>query len=617
MTTHKTTLCPGKDYIIKSAKDLKDAQFINLVAKRARKLVNPNLPLVKTTSEREKLEGEIKQYYEKINLAKDFLPASFLKIGASKAEAICRIRTPRSLGTGFLIAPGILMTNNHVLEDEEKARESVAEFGYEIGQNATIVAIDPDRIFITSAELDFTIVGCVMTGLEDIQPIRLKIDPASITRSERVNIIQHPRGRHKEIAIHDNKVKRVKDKVIWYTTDTEPGSSGSGVFDNDWELVALHHAGWSEGNGTATNEGIKITSIIDFILANQRNENFNNQNLNLLLENLQGISPYWGFFDFYNLKQNKQLEVEIPAYTGTENFADIGVWNIEHFNNNISTPRVNAVAKVMANLAMDVFGLTEVEAGAMDKLKTSLGSFGLAMDYVLLDARGSQDIAILYDKETSSVEKMDEYYTTYSAQLDAKTPSGKTAFPRKPLFAKCEVKHNDLKVEFIFIVVHLKAFGDAVSKSRRRLAAEMLSEIIASIRENEDLPVIIGGDFNEVLTNDVLSPLQDSPDLFALTSDDANNDAISYVGARHRSLIDHIIVSNDVNMGDISGDDAAIVRLDKSVADFPDQISDHVPVVFRMIFKENDTPVQASQQATKHMIELPDNASLIEIVVKN
>ena len=73
--------------------------------------------------------------------------------------------------------------------------------------------------------------------------------------------------------------------------------------------------------------------------------------------------------------------------------------------------------------------------------------------------------------------------------------------------------------------------------------------------------------------------------MLAMTADDATTDAVSYVGGSRRSLIDHIIVSRDLRLGDISNDDAAIVRLDRSVRDFADDVSDHVPIVFRMILR--------------------------------
>ena len=144
----------------------------------------------------------------------------------------------------------------------------------------------------------------------------------------------------------------------------------------------------------------------------------------------------------------------------------------------------------------------------------------------------------------------------------------------------------------------------------------MLAEIIEDIRQNEGLPVVLGGDFNEQLDNDVLSALTDTPDLFAMTADDATTDAISYVGTSHRSLIDHIITSRDVVAGDISGDDAAIVRLDASVSDFSDTVSDHVPVVFRMVMREDpiEHPIDDDDDGQNiTSIDIPDGSNKVEV----
>ncbi len=55
------------------------------------------------------------------------------------------------------------------------------------------------------------------------------------------------------------------------------------------------------------------------------------------------------------------------------------------------------------------------------------------------------------------------------------------------------------------------------------------------------------------------------------------------------------MVSSDAVLGEISGDDAAIVRLDRSVRDFSDQVSDHVPIVLRLIFN----PLPAEDPAVR------------------
>ena len=610
-----TPLCPDKKGVVKKAKDLSNEDFQRLVARRARALLNKRVDPFTNKKTRKEAEREISQFFEKINLGADFLPAIYLVNGATRAKAVCRISTPRSLGTGFLIADGnYIMTNNHVLNSIDQAARSTAEFGFEEGsEDVTRIALLPDLLFITDRNLDFTIVACDSTTLVDVEPIALLRNPATVSRNEQVNIIQHPSGRKKEIAIHNNRVKRIQDLVIHYETDTEPGSSGSPVFNNAWELVALHHAGWSEGGGQATNEGVRMSAIVAHLLRLEHTEARQREGLENILRTIPDSSPYLGFFDVVGVGRYDKYEVEVPDFTGNPDFADIGFWNIEHFNDTVTNTRVQDVADVFSRLSMDVMGLVEVQQGALDRLVTEMQSRGDAVDYQYLNVSGRQDLAVLYDVDTSTVELVEDIPNRHAELLNARSPSGKTVFPRHPLFAKCSVTEgNSTPVEFIMIVVHLKAFGDAQSRARRRLAAQALATIIQDIHETEQIPVVLGGDFNERLDTDVLSALTGSPDLFSMTADDASNNAISYVGQRHRSLIDHIIVSRDVQAGDIAGDDAAIVRLDRSVSDFASDVSDHVPIVFRMIYRNRPIVIE-EPEPEPHRISIPEGSSTVAV----
>ena len=607
-------LCPGKSKFIKDSKDLGKASFRRLVARRTRKVVEVEAPLTAREPDRRKNEKAI---LEKVSGTADFLPASFLTEGAARSRAVCRIVVPtargRSFGTGFLISPTAIMTNNHVLENEDQARDAIAEFRYEDGTVPVTVVLRPDRLFVTDTRLDYSIVACEGQGLADIPPIRLRRNPALITRYERLSIIQHPQARRKEIAIHDNKVLRVKDVVLWYSTDTEPGSSGSPAFNSDWELVGLHHAGWVE-NGKTTNEGIRVSAIVDHLIRRfNRDESAGSQDaIRELLSFVTDTSPYLGFFDSSGLAKSDH-EIQVDGFQGSPEFADVGIWNIEHFNNRIADRRVTDVADVVDRLSMDAFGLSEVENGAMTRLRDELNSRGNRYDFVLRDTRGSQDLAVLFDQDTSTVTRRKDIADRHAGLLRKKTPAGKTAFPRWPLFAHCRVGDTRKAVEFIMIVVHLKAFGDVQSRARRRLAGEILADIIEDVRATEKLPVVLGGDFNERLDNDVLAAIKDTPDLVALTVDDATDGAISYVGARHRSLIDHIIVSSDARLGSIGGDDAAIVRLDRSVSNFSDVASDHVPIVFRMIYRPRPLPIDPSDGRDGVTVSIPDGADKVTL----
>lgn len=565
------------------------------------------------------LEKGIEQFFEKIHRGADFLPASFLEEGASRARAVCRITAPHptkpgwiTYGTGFLVADGVLMTNNHVLATADLAKSATAEFDYAEGLAPILVAVDPGHLFMTDEDLDYTIVGCDTTGLDGLPHVPLLRDPATVVANERVNIVQHPAGRKKEVALHDNRIiDASKVEVVRYRTDTEGGSSGSPVFNNEWDLVALHHAGWREGE-TATNEGIRISAIVTDLLRRLRSDGGGTEAAAAVAEAIGGISPMLGFFDTAGLVGDDGLEVEVPDFQGDTRFADVGFWNIEHFRDDVSDTRLEAVADVVAGLAMDVMGLVEVQAGALDRLVVSLTSRGYDYGHVVLDVPGSQDLALLHDRDTTRVELRTDLNERHRERLQARTAAGKTAFPREPLFAKCTVDEGDSAVEFLAIVLHLKAFGDAQSRSRRRLAATKLAEIVEDIRSREGLPVVLGGDYNELLTNDVLTPLTDSPDLFALTADDAVSGAISYVGGSHRSLIDHVIVSSDVRLGEISGDDAAIVRLDRSIADFAGRVSDHAPIAFRMIYRDAPIPLEPTIGGD-HVVSVPEGAGSVHL----
>ena len=80
---------------------------------------------------------------------------------------------------------------------------------------------------------------------------------------QHVNIIQHPRKRRKEVAVQRNHLTNIYVNRVRYQTDTEPGSSGSPVFNNQWDLIAIHHAAGEKQNSVwISNEGMRIDKIV-------------------------------------------------------------------------------------------------------------------------------------------------------------------------------------------------------------------------------------------------------------------------------------------------------------------------------------------------------------------
>lgn len=208
----------------------------------------------------------------------DLFPISYLESGLKAGKSVCRIevrdRIGRVLGygTGFMVSPSLLLTNNHVLEDGEAAQYSLAQFNCETDLNllprpVKSFRIDPARFFITDRDLDFTLVAVDKISAEGITLSEfgyLPFIPAAGKIREYVSCIQHPEGAPKAVAIRENELIALLDNFVHYVTDTQPGSSGSPVFSDDWKVVALHHAGVpdkADPKKYVANEGVRISSI--------------------------------------------------------------------------------------------------------------------------------------------------------------------------------------------------------------------------------------------------------------------------------------------------------------------------------------------------------------------
>ncbi|HUS32939.1 MAG TPA: DNA/RNA non-specific endonuclease [Kofleriaceae bacterium] len=186
----------------------------------------------------------------------DLQDLNYLEVGIAVARGVARIRVPGGSGTGSLIGPRIIMTNNHVIgSPAELDSRSRAQFdvqddadGRPLPQQA--FALDPGFFFFTSKELDITLIG-IAERSDAGRPASMypwvRIGPADsdLKDKDALTIIQHPLGGMKQIAFRNNDVIVVQDlpQFVHYTTDTQPGSSGSPCFDDLWRLVALHHSG--------------------------------------------------------------------------------------------------------------------------------------------------------------------------------------------------------------------------------------------------------------------------------------------------------------------------------------------------------------------------------------
>ena len=181
----------------------------------------------------------------------------------------------------MLVGPDLLLTNQHVLDSAELLEDARARFDYSLDEAGVAAA---GRVFrfkkdfyhaSPSEKYDYALVKLEAAPLAALAPppeaaeatmmtlMRagkhrgyLSLAPRFIKDKDRVNVIQHPDGQPMKVVMTQNYVAGdMTDTRVHYVADTMEGSSGSPVFNRNWEIVALHHSGTSVSAGRRRRRG--------------------------------------------------------------------------------------------------------------------------------------------------------------------------------------------------------------------------------------------------------------------------------------------------------------------------------------------------------------------------
>jgi hypothetical protein len=223
--------------------------------------------------------------YQRVFGTERYVPYEWYLTGARRCQVIARIESKfrQACGSGVLVRGSrihhslgeswLLLTCNHVLsrngEDPDSLRPEDAMVTFQ-GH------MDPDRgpfgvvnVLCSSPrnQLDATL-AVVSSVPRQVPEYEVSEQPPDRDRRNRIYAIGHPLGGELSLSIADNQFLDFLEPRIHYRTPTDRGSSGSPLFDDQWNLIGLHHAGSDRlrrltGDGFyQANEGIWIHSII-------------------------------------------------------------------------------------------------------------------------------------------------------------------------------------------------------------------------------------------------------------------------------------------------------------------------------------------------------------------
>jgi hypothetical protein len=195
---------------------------------------------------------------------------------------VCRLVIPGGGGTGFLVGPNLVLTNQHVIrriaEHQASPADVRAVFDYRATADGASLARkdpievrldadwhlwsrppsqfdwDPNRGDAAPGEVDAALIRLAEPvgelplrgdggGTDQVRGwVDAVADPPALAAGNQVFLVQHPRTEPLRLSIGTVSAFNGSGTRVRYDANSRDGSSGSPCFDSGLRLAALHHA---------------------------------------------------------------------------------------------------------------------------------------------------------------------------------------------------------------------------------------------------------------------------------------------------------------------------------------------------------------------------------------
>lgn len=499
---------------------------------------------------------------------KNLIDAGLLELLSRYRRAVCKIScsgkdfrglTTEWTGTGFLVGPNLLVTNNHVLNSEAVAATALVDFEFERSPEDLLhrknvsrnvgrgISLEPSRLFYTHPAiggLDFTFVWVGDDLVHDYGHIPMSRASFAGRIYDPVFLIHHPEGDFKKVSVDDTELLNVDLDLLLYAADTEGGSSGAPVITRNGKLCGLHHAFSKDANliskhgkraktlqdgqvYTVANEGIQFSAIAVHLENELSRSGANKMTVLEILRHFKDTDTVTGPYGVLGrslkrplnpnaVEDDKESKAQdgtqiIEAYNATYQDVDVSVWNMAWLNRHKDdSATLRRAAMVFADVTQDVWVLDGISRETAEALRRELqGIYQQKFQFIFSDdeSHPAQPItALFFNGEAVSIRRVpwpqhvaDLWRAKAQADLELETISG-PIFPSFPARFELEVRGGSSEYRLTLIPLFVGEHGNLIL--RKAVAARIMTEVVEQMVMEKNL----GSDW--LIAGDVNAPLQ-------------------------------------------------------------------------------------------------------------
>lgn len=581
------------------------------------------------------LEAAVKEW--------NVVDAGLLSILSNYRRAVCRIECSgvnyagargQWTGTGFLVGPNLLVTNQHVINSEQVASTARVDFEFErtpqelfqmspvLPGSRRALRLKPSRLFHASPAmggLDFAFIWIEEGEIQNYSNIPMSRGSFTVQPHDPIFIIHHPKGDFKKASLDDTELLSLDGDLLLYAADTKGGSSGAPVIGQNGKLVGLHHAfrqdedlirfhsgrqaTLQDGRSySIANEGIKFSAIAVYLESKLSSAGPDKSAIQEILDHFQDSDSITGPFgargrSVESSNGDGEQSLAIRAYQASHQDIDVATWHMEWLNAHVDdAATLKLAATVFADITQDVWVLNGISRHTAGRLATELEEL-FEQEYRLAfaeeETHPAQPItAIFYNSKSVEVEQqpwpkdVEKLWRTQAIRdLELETLQG-PIFPSFPACFKLKSKGREPAFCCNLVPLFVGQLGNAIT--RRAVAAQLMTRVVKDMMNMSDPKVdwLIVGDGGTPLRRTRLDDISRAG-LQPIIALDRERGGFSYLRGQ-QSILSHLFVPAGT---EAIGDDAGMVTVVERAFQgrFAGSLTGEVPYGIRMSLFDEET----------------------------